>query len=46
MGTGGADLDKISISKISFRYGQEHPALPDWMPYKWRGVTLRSTGEN
>ena len=47
---GWADEDRISIkypvSKISFRYGQEHPELPRLDSIQMASVTLRSTGED
>ena len=47
--TGWAKEERISmkypVSKISFRYGQEHPALPGLDAIQMASVTLRSTGE-
>jgi len=37
---------KYPVSKISFRYGQEHPALPGLDAIQMASVTLRSTGED
>ena len=47
---GWAQEDRISlkypVSKISFRYGQEHPALPDLSNIQEAVLTLRSTGDD
>ena len=46
---GWAQEDRISlkypVSKISFRYGQEHPTLPDLGMIQETTLTLRSTGD-
>ena len=48
--TGWAEEERISmkypVSKISFRYGQDHPALPGLDAIQMASVTLRSTGED
>jgi hypothetical protein len=48
--TSWAEEERISmkypVSKISFRYGQEHPALPGLDAIQMASVTLRSTGED
>ena len=36
---------KYPLSKISYRYGQVHPALPELDAIQMATVTLRSTGE-
>ena len=49
MSAGWAKEERISlkyqVSKISFRYGQEHPALPDLGIIRETTLTLRSSGE-
>ena len=49
MSVGWAKEERISlkyqVSKISFRYGQEHPALPDLGIIRETTLTLRSSGE-
>ena len=49
MSAGWAKEERISlkyqVSKISFRYGQEHPALPDLAIIRETTLTLRSSGE-
>ena len=37
---------KYPVSKISFRYGQEHPALPDLGVIRETSLTLRSSGDD
>ena len=37
---------KYPVSKISFRYGQEHPALPDLAVIRETSLILRSSGDD